>query len=168
MSKLLLAAGNVTTTDLIGNGIWLLLRHPEQRRRLRDDPALIANAVEEILCFESPVVQTARILMGSGEFGGCRIHRGESVLTSLAAANRDPGRHPEPDQFDITRPDVQHHAFGGGAHYRLGAPLAGLEAQLAIPAVLERFPRPRLVDGPSEWRAVPGFRGLAKLGMRVD
>ena len=168
MCTLLLAAGNVTTTDLIGNGVWLLLRHPEQLGRLRDDPSLIANAVEEILRFESPVVQTARIPMGSGEFGGCPIHRGESVLASLAASNRDPGRYPEPDRFDITRPDVHHHSFGGGAHYCLGAPLARLEAQLAIPALLQRFPRLRLADEPLEWRAFPAFRGLARLGVRVD
>ncbi len=168
MCTLLLAAGNVTTTDLIGNGVWLLLRHPEQLGRLRDDPSLIANAVEEILRFESPVVQTARIPMGSGEFDRCPIHRGESVLASLAASNRDPGRYPEPDRFDITRSDVRHHSFGGGAHYCLGAPLARLEAQLAIPALLQRFPRLRLADEPLEWRPFPAFRGLARLGVRVD
>lgn len=168
MCSLLLAAGNVTTTDLIGNGVWLLLRHPEQLRMLRDDPSLIINAVEEILRFESPVVQTARIPMAPGQFGGCPVHRGESVLAALAASNRDPGRHPEPDRFDITRPDVHHHSFGGGAHYCLGAPLARLEAQLAIPPLLQRFPRLRLADEPFEWRAFPGFRGLAKLWVRID
>jgi cytochrome P450 len=168
MCSLLLAAGNVTTTDLIGNGLWLLLRHPEQLRALRDDPSLITNAVEEILRFESPVVQTARIPMGSGEFGGCPVQQGESMLASLAAANRDPGRYPEPDRFDITRSDVHHHSFGGGAHFCLGAPLARLEAQVAIPAVLRRFPRLRLVDEALDWRAFPGFRGLAKLWVLVD
>jgi cytochrome P450 len=168
MCSLLLAAGNVTTTDLIGNGVWLLLRHPAELRMLRDDPSLIGNAVEEILRFESPVMQTARISMGSGEIGGCPIHRGESVLASLAAANRDPGRYREPDRFDITRGDVHHHSFGGGVHYCLGAPLARLEAQIAIPALLQRFPRLRLTDEPFEWRALPGFRGLAKLWVHVD
>jgi cytochrome P450 len=168
MCELLLAAGNVTTTDLIGNGIWLLLRHPEQLQTLRGDPSLITNAVEEILRFESPVVQTARIPMGDVDIGGCPIHRGESVVASLAAANRDPGRYPEPDRFDITRQDVHHHSFGGGAHFCLGAPLARLEAQLAIPALLQRFPRLRLADEPLEWRAFPAFRGLAKLWVLVE
>jgi cytochrome P450 len=166
MSKLLLAAGNVTTTDLIANGIWLLLRHPEQLRMLRERPALIVNAVEEILRFESPVVQTARIAMQPGQIGGCPVHRGESVLALLAAANRDPARHADPDRFDITRGDVHHYSFGGGAHFCLGAPLARLEAQVAIPVLLERFPHLRLVDEPPEWRPFPAFRGLERLWLR--
>ena len=168
MCELLLVAGNVTTTDLIGNGVWLLLRHPDQLAKLRDDPALITNAVEEILRFESPVVQAVRIPPGDLEIGGCPIHRGESVMASLAAANRDPARCPEPERFDITRRDVTHHSFGGGAHFCLGAPLARLEAQLAIPAFLRHFPRLRLADEPLEWRAFPAFRGLAKLWVQVD
>ena len=94
--------------------------------------------------------------------------RGGSVLAALAAANRDPGRYPEPDRFDITRTDVPHHSFGGGVHFCLGAPLARLEAQMAIPALLQRFPRLRLADEPLDWRAFPGFRGLAKLWVLVD
>jgi cytochrome P450 len=167
MCGLLLAAGNVTTTDLIGNGVWTLLRHPDQLRKLRDDPSLIKNAVEEILRFDSPVVQTARIPMDDVEIGGCPMHRGESVLASLAAANRDPDAYPEPDRFDITRQDVHHHSFGGGAHFCLGAPLARLEAQLAIAALVQRFPGLRLADEPLEWRALPSFRGLTKLRVFV-
>ncbi|HEU4368778.1 MAG TPA: cytochrome P450 [Methylomirabilota bacterium] len=167
MCALLLAAGNVTTTDLIGNGVWTLLRHPDQLQKLRDDPSLIGNAVEEILRFESPVVQTARIPTADVEIGGCPMRRGESVLTFLAAANRDPGAYPEPDRFDITRKDVHHHSFGGGAHFCLGAQLARLEAQLAIAALVGRFPRLRLVNEPLEWRALPAFRGLVKLPVLV-
>ena len=167
MCELLLAAGNVTTTDLIGNGVWCLLRHPDQLQKLRDHPSLIANAVEEILRFESPVVQTARIRTADVKIGGCPIRRGESVLAFLAAANRDPERYPEPDRFDITRRDVHHHSFGGGAHFCLGAPLARLEAQLAIAALVERFPNLRLADEPLEWRALPAFRGLVKLPVVV-
>ena len=90
-----------------------------------------------------------------------------SIVTSLAAANRDPGGCPEPDRFDITRSDIRHHSFGGGVHFCLGAPLARLEAQLAIAALVERFPNLRLADEPLEWRAVPTFRGLAKLFVLV-
>src|SRR5262245_20044157 len=168
MSELLLAAGNVTTTDLVGNGLWLLLRHPEQARRLRAEPALVANAVEEILRCESSVVQTGRIAMSDVEIGGCPIRRGESIVTLLAAANRDPGEHPEPDRFDVARLDVQHRSFGGGAHFCLGAPLARLETQLAIAAFVRRFPRARLADQPVEWRALPAFRGPARLWVVVD
>jgi cytochrome P450 len=167
MCELLLAAGNVTTTDLIGNGIWALLRYPDQLQKLRAQPSLIKNAVEEILRFDSPVVQTARMPMDDMEIGGCPIRHGESLFLSLAAANRDPEVYPEPDRFDITRHDVHHHSFGGGAHFCLGAPLARLEAQLAIAALVERFPNLRLADEPVEWRALPGFRGLTKLRVSI-
>ena len=167
MCELLLAAGNVTTTDLIGNGVWCLLRHPDQLQKLRDDPSLIANAIEEILRFESPVVQTARIPTADVKIAGCPMRQGESVLAFLAAANRDPERYPEPDRFDITRKDVHHHSFGGGTHFCLGAQLARLEAQLAIAALVGRFPRLRLVNEPLEWRALPAFRGLVKLPVLV-
>jgi cytochrome P450 len=167
MCELLLAAGNVTTTDLIGNGVWLLLRHPEQLGKLRDDPSQIANAVEEVLRLESPVVQTARIAVTDMTAGGCPVRRGESILASLAAANRDPAVYPEPDRFDVTRRDVHHFAFGGGVHFCLGAPLARLEAQLAIATLLRRFPRLRLADEPLEWRALPAFRGLVRLPVIV-
>jgi cytochrome P450 len=123
----------------------------------------MANAVEEILRFESSVVQTGRIAMDDVEIGGCPIRRGESILTLLAGANRDPGEYREPDRFDITRPDTQHRSFGGGAHFCLGAPLARLETQIAIATFIERFPRVRLADEPLQWRALPNFRGLAQL-----
>jgi cytochrome P450 len=167
MCGLLLAAGNVTTTDLIGNGIWTLLRHPDQLQKLRDDPSLIKNAVEEILRFESPVVQTARMPMNDLRIGECPVKRGESVFMFLAAANRDPAEYREPDSFDITREDVHHYSFGGGVHFCLGAPLARLEAQLAIAAAVQRFPKLRLAEEPLEWRALPGFRGLARLRVQV-
>lgn len=163
MCELLLAAGNVTTTDLIGNGVWLLLRHPDQLRRLRERPALMPHAVEEILRFESSVVQTGRIATSDVEIGGCPIRRGESILTLLAAANRDPDEYRDPERFDIERRDVQHRSFGGGAHFCLGAPLARLEAQIALAAFFERLPDVRLADEPLQWRALPSFRGLAQL-----
>ena len=168
MCMLLLTAGNVTTTDLIGNGIWVLLRHPTQLKKLRDDPSIIANVVEEILRYESPVMQAVRIPMTDMEIGGCSIRRGESLMLSLAAAHRDPDQCPDPDRFDVARPDIAHHSFGGGAHFCLGAPLARLEGQLAIGAFFQRFPRARLAAEPLEWRELPAFRGLAKLWVEID
>ena len=123
--------------------------------------------MEEIPRFESPVVQTARILTEDVEIGGCPMRRGESVLALIAAANRDPEVYPEPDRFDITRSDLRHRSFGGGIHFCLGAPLARLEAQLAILAVVQRFPHLRLANEALEWHARPAFRGLARLRVLV-
>jgi cytochrome P450 len=167
MCALLLAAGNVTTTDLIGNSVYALLSHPTQLAALRDDPSLIKNAIEEVLRFDSPVVETARIALHDMELGGCPVAKGESILTLLAAANRDPDVYDQPDTFDIRRTDTHHHAFGGGIHYCLGAPLARLEAQLAIVSLLQRFPDLRLAGEELEWRALPTFRGLARLPVLV-
>ena len=167
MCSLLLAAGNVTTTDLIGNGVLALLRHPDQLAALRREPALIGNAVEEILRFDSPVVQTGRIALDEVEVDGHCIKPGESILTSLAAANHDPAVYPDPDRFDIERDDAHHHAFGGGIHYCLGAPLARLEARIAISTLVHRFPGLRLADKPLEWRRLPSFRGLVRLPVLV-
>ena len=122
MCGLLLTAGNLTTTDLIGNGVLALLEHPEQMQLLRDDPSLIKNAVEEMLRYDSPVVETARIAEAETEIGGCPMKKGESALVFLATANRAEGVYERPNEFDITRKDVHHHSFGGGVHFCLGAP----------------------------------------------
>ena len=167
MCALLLAAGNVTTTDLIGNGVLALLRHPEQLAALREEPSLITNAVEEMLRFDGPVVQTGRIALSDAEVDGHRIGPGESILTSLAAANHDPEAHTHPERFDIRREDKRHHAFGGGIHYCLGAPLARLEAQIAIGTLVRRFPNLRPAGEPLEWRRTPSFRGLLGLPVLV-
>jgi cytochrome P450 len=163
MCALLLAAGNVTTTDLIGNGVHALLKNPEQLRLLREDPTLIKNAVEEVLRYDGPVTQSGRTPLEPYEIGGVPIAAGESVTPVLVAANRDPASHADPDKFDITRKDVEHHSFGGGVHYCLGAPLARVEAQVAIGTLVRRFPNMRMGESPIEWRRVPGFRGLTKL-----
>lgn len=167
MCGLLLAAGNVTTTDLIGNGTLALLSHPDQLRRLRDDPSLIKNAVEEMLRYDSPVTETARIPLAGTQIGGCPVDAGESLVPVLAAANHDPAVYPEPHAFDITRKDTHHHSFGGGAHFCLGAPLARLEAQIALNALVQRFPALRLGDAPLEYRHIPGFRGLVRLDVLI-
>ena len=163
MCALLLAAGNVTTTDLIGNGTLALLRHPDQMQLLRTDPSLIKNAIEEMLRYDSPVTETARIPLTPTEVRGCPIGAGESIVQVLAAANHDPTVHADPHRFDIRRPDTQHHSFGGGIHFCLGAPLARLEGRIAITTLLRRFPNLALSAEPLEYRRIPGFRGLQRL-----
>jgi hypothetical protein len=162
MCDLLLVAGNVTTSDLIGNGMRALLEHPAQLERLRARPELLPRAIEEMLRYDPPVVQSGRIAPRELEIGGVSIRRGESITTVLAAANRDPAIYPDPDRFDIEREDTHHQAFGGGAHLCLGAHLARLEAEEAIAALVARFPRLRRADRPFAYKQVPGFRGLAQ------
>lgn len=158
--NLLLIAGNVTTTDLIGNGVRALALHPDQQRILRERPGLIPNAVEETLRYDSPVTNSGRIAFDDMEIGGVRIARGEDLSVSLAAANRDPAVYPDPDRFDVTRADTHHHAFGGGRHLCLGAHLARMEAQETFAALLERFARFEPGSGGHRYAATPSFRGL--------
>lgn len=166
--NLLLAAGNMTTTDLIGNGVLALLRHPEQCAKLRADPDLARNAVEEVLRYDPPVSQTSRITTGPREIGGVRLETGESITASLLAAGHDPAVHADPDRFDIARPDPRHVAFGGGLHFCLGAPLARAEAQIGIPLLFERFPALTLdPDHTLERKDAPVFNGLKALWVRA-
>ena len=161
----LLVGGNLTTTDLIGNGVYLLLTHPQELARLKADPALINSAVEEILRYESPVDITGRVASRDMEVGGRPIHKTQSMFLSLRGANRDPETFPEPHRFDIARRDAPHVAFGGGAHLCIGAPLARLEAQVALLTLFARFPDLRLAnpEEPPRWRSLPFFRGLENL-----
>jgi cytochrome P450 len=165
----LLVGGNLTTTDLIGNAIWLLLKNPGELAKLRDDPGLVVSAVEEVLRYEAPVDITARIASRDMEIGGCPVRQTQAVLTSLRGANRDPAVFPDPHRFDITRKDAPHIAFGGGTHICIGAPLARIEAQLAIQSFFQRFPNARLSDpgAPPQWREMPFFRGLKTLQVEV-
>ncbi len=165
----LLVAGNLTTTDLIGNGVRLFLLHPEELAKLRADPALIGAAVEEILRFEPPVDITGRIASRELNVGGCPIHATQSIVVSLRGANRDPAVFEDPGRFDITRKKSPHVAFGGGAHICIGAPLARLEAQIALARLFERYPNLAL-ERPEEapvWRTLPFFRGLERLDVTV-
>ena len=161
----LLIGGNLTTTDLIGNAIWLFLKHPAELDKLKADPSLINGAVEEVLRYESPVDITGRIAPRDMEVGGCPVKQTQSLLMSLRGANRDPDIFPDPHRFDISRKDAPHVAFGGGAHLCIGSPLARLEAQVAIPSFFARFPDLRLADPQAkpEWRSLPFFRGLKHL-----
>lgn len=167
MISLLLLAGNLTTTDLLGNGMKNLLQDPEQAQLLRDDPALIPNAVEEMLRFEGPVTQTGRIVLEDREIAGCPMHKGDSIGILIGAVNYDPRLHTDPEKFDVTREDFDHLAFGGGRRYCLGAPLARLEAAIGIETVLKRFPNLRLADQELKYKAVPVFRGLERLMVEV-
>lgn len=164
--NLLLVAGNVTTTDLIGNGVKALLDHPDQLAKLRADPGLIENAVEEMLRYDSPVTNSGRIASREIDFGGCPVHQGESLSTSLAAANRDPAVYPDPDRFDIERADTHHQAFGGGRHLCLGAHLARLEAQVAILGLLARYPILEHSERGFQYANVPSFRGMTEFWVR--
>ena len=168
MANLLLVAGNVTTSDLIGNGVKALCEHPDQLARLREHPDLLPNAIEEMLRFDPPVTQSGRIAPYDFEIGGVQIKQGQSFTTILAAASRDPSVYPDPDKFDIEREDTHHQAFGGGAHLCLGAHLARLEAREALGALVRRFPRLRASDRPHTFKRVPGFRGLSEYWVCVD
>ena len=165
--NLLLLAGNITTTDLIGNALKALIDHPAEQARLRAEPELLANAVEEVLRFESPVTGSGRIANRDLEIGGVPIAKGENLSVVLAAANRDPAVYPDPDRFDVARADVHHHAFGGGRHFCLGAHLARLEAQEAIRALLGRYSDLRPGPGGHRWATTPTFRGLEFLWLEV-
>lgn len=159
----LLVGGNLTTTDLIGNGIWLLLNYPEQAAALRANPDLAAQAVEEVLRYEAPVQVTSRIVEQDRTVAGCPMQKSQPVFMSLAAANRDPDVFEAPQAFDITKKRASHIAFGGGPHICIGAPLARIEARHAFVKLLARYPNLRLPEQDLVWRTLPFFRGLEKL-----
>ncbi|MFU8814717.1 MAG: cytochrome P450 [Pseudomonadales bacterium] len=164
----LMVAGNVTTTDLIGNGIYALLTHPEQLQRLKDDVQLIDSAVEEMLRYDCPITETARIPHRDDALNGCPFGQGETLTASLAAANHDPEVFADPHGFDIGRADNRHLAFGAGIHVCLGAPLARLESRIAIRRFVERFADLRLDDArPMPRRQLPFFRGFLALPVRL-
>ena len=165
----LLLGGNVTTADLIANGLSLLLRHPEQLARLRAEPALIGPAVEEILRFEPPTGGAQRVAAEDLELHGCPIRARQVVAVMIPAANRDPAVFSDPHRFDISRREGPHIAFGAGAHICIGAPLARLEAKVAILALVQRFPNLALANPVAEvrWRPAPFFRGLESLPVRT-
>ncbi|WP_327379491.1 MULTISPECIES: cytochrome P450 [unclassified Streptomyces] len=169
MAFLLLVAGHETTVNLISNGVRALLDHPGQLALLRDRPELIDGAVEEMLRYDGPVgTATFRFTREAVRIGQAVIPRGEAVLVALGSADRDPGRYPDPDTFDIRREAQGHLAFGHGIHFCLGAPLARMEGRIAIAALLERCPGlardPE--GGEPDW--LPGLllRGVRRLPVR--
>jgi cytochrome P450 len=160
---LLLVAGHETTVNLLSNGTLALLRNPDQLRRLRENPALIGTAVEELLRYDGPVQRTARIPSEDMTIAGRKIAAGEMVMPFLGAADRDPAQFPEPDRLDIGRRDNRHIAFGLGIHFCLGAPLARIEGQIAINALVQRFPKLALATETPEFRQSLTLRGLKSL-----
>lgn len=170
MIFLLLLAGHETTVNLIGNGTLALLQHPDQLQKLRDDPELIGSAVEELLRFTNPVAEpAARFAREEVVLHGTTIPRGGIVVPLLASANRDEAAFERADQLDITRHPNRHVAFGLGIHYCLGAPLARLEAKIALLALVQRFPRMRLAVPADQlrWRGSLNLRGLTALPMHL-
>jgi cytochrome P450 len=161
----LLVGGNMTTTDLIGNGARLLMLNPGERDKLLADPGLAPRLVEEVLRFEGPIDVTERIMADEIELSGCPIAATQAVTTILRAANRDPAVYDDPERFTIDAKRVPHLSFGGGSHFCIGAPLARLEGQLALLKLFQRFPGLAIVDPDAEpaWRTLPFFRGLETL-----
>ncbi len=164
----LIVAGHDTTATLIGNAVVALLTHPEQLARLQADPALIGDAIEEVLRFDGPVPHaTFRYTIEPVELGGTVIPAGAQVIVNLAAANRDPQLNDEPDRFDMGRAEIHHLAFGHGIHFCLGARLARMEGIAAIATLVRRFPDLRLAVRPDalHWGHGDGLvlRGLSEL-----
>jgi cytochrome P450 PksS len=171
MIVLLLVAGHETTVNLIGSGTLALLEHPDQLEKLRRDPGLIRPAVEELLRFTSPVeTGTERFARQDVTIRGVTIRRGEVVFAAIASANRDEAHFANPDKLDVTREPNKHLSFGLGAHYCLGAPLARLEGQIAINALLRRTPGLRLACALAalRWRRGLVLRGLTALPVAWD
>jgi hypothetical protein len=160
---LLLVAGNETTTNLIGNGLHALLRHPGEQQRVWNDAELVGPAVEEMLRYDGPVQMTTRLAKTDLELHGTKINPGDWLYLIIGAANRDPAQFPEPDRFDVTRTDNKHIAFGAGAHFCVGAPLARLEAQVVFRTLRQRFPKLRFGDPNPRYRNNFNLRGLTAL-----
>ena len=164
---LVLAAGFETTVNLLGNGIALLDRHPDQLARLREQPDLWANAVDEVLRLDPPVLLTGRTVVRDSEFAGVRVSRGAVVTTLLAGANRDPEVFADPDRFDVARANAADHvSFSSGRHYCLGAALARMEGEVGLRAIFDRFPDLALEAG-ARRRTTRILRGYAALPARL-
>lgn len=171
MVVLLIVAGHETTVNLIGNGTLVLLRNPDQLARLKANPDLMPNAIEELLRYDGPVERaTLRFAAVDVELGGQTIRRSEPVAVVLAGADRDPAHFANPDTLDLTRDNSRHLAFGYGVHYCVGAPLARLEGRIALDTLLRRLPNLRLA-APVEvltWRFNPILRGMSHLPVAWD
>ena len=160
---LLLLAGHETTTNLIGNGLLALLRAPSQYALLREDPRLMASAVEELLRYDSPTQNFSRLALEDLDVAGTKIRRGDRIFLCYGAANRDPEQFEHPEQLDVRRPANRHLSFSHGLHYCLGAALARLEGQLAFRSIVDRMPEIVLAPKAVEWSMSMSLRGLKAL-----
>jgi cytochrome P450 len=167
MCNLLLVAGNVTTTDLIGNAVNALLSNPAQLAKIKADPTRLLDAVEETLRFDPPVSQALRTVTTDREVAGVALTAGSSVMPMLIAAGHDPALHADPHNFDLDRTDKSHFAFGGGAHFCLGAPLAKAEAEIAIARLFARYPDLARAGAPGPRNMAPAFNGFSALRVRT-
>lgn len=164
---LLLSAGHETTVNLIANGYYLLLRHPEQLSILSDNQELLPNAVEEMLRYEPPAMTSSRWVSEDMDFYGKQLKQGQFAMIALGGANRDPRVTPDPDRFDIGRKPVKHLSFASGSHYCIGAPLARLEGITAIRMLLKHLKHPNLLEEP-QWNNSIALRGLQSLRIAAD
>jgi cytochrome P450 len=162
-----LYAGHETTRNLIGNGLFTLLRHPDQMARLRADPGLIPGAVEEMLRFEPPIIFLSRVVQVDLSLGGVRLEAGEMIQLSLASANRDPDEFDEPDRFDVGRAPGRHLSFGYGPHFCLGANVARMEARVAFETLLARFGSIELAGPEPPWATATALRTLERFPVRL-
>jgi cytochrome P450 len=168
IAMLLLAAGFETTVNLISNGTALLLEHPEQAALLRAEPQHWGTAIDEMLRFESPVQRTGRVAYADGELDGVPVKRGQFVIAHLGGANRDPGVFPEPQRFDVTRAEAHKHlAFSQGIHFCIGAALARMEGEVALRALVERFPDMKAAGTPVR-RRTKLLRGYATVPVALN
>jgi cytochrome P450 len=166
--RLVLSAGHETTVNLIGNGVLALLRHPAERAALAADPELSANAVEEMLRYDSPVQLTIRFAAERTALADHTVERGDLVVALIGAMNRDPAVFADPGRFDVRRPNAREHlSFGAGIHYCLGAALARMEGQIAIGMLLQRFPDLALAGEELKYRSHPTLRGVESLPLRL-
>src|SRR5438105_7224175 len=164
-----MVGGQETTTNLIGNGVLSLIKNPDETQRLRDDLSLVPSAVEELLRYESPSQQTARICPRDTKLGGKLIRKGQAVIAVMAAGNRDPERFRDPDRLDITRVDNRHLAFGWASHFCFGAALARIEGQLTFEAIASRIANLAFQPNqPLVWRDNLGLRGLTALHVSFE
>lgn len=168
LCSLLLVAGNMTTRGLISMGLLALLRNPEQLDRVRRNPDLLDDGIDELLRYDSPVQLVARFALEDLEFGGKQIKKGKMISMLMGAANRDPEHFPDPDRLDLSRDNSQSLIFGHGIHYCLGHYLARMEGRIALKALLERYPQMSLDPAGPEWGKNWVMRSLSSLPLKVN